>query len=169
MPPRRIATLGLILALFMLSSISVAAERWTGDGISWQTPDGWTQNPGSSEFRFAQIALGDGLTLVVSRFPGDVGGTLANVNRWRGQLQLPPVSAGDLEKVTKKVKAGDVTALITDFTNEAGDQRMLGAILPDEKGGRTWFFKVTGAAKAVGERAEKFQKFVESVRLDGAK
>jgi hypothetical protein len=46
---------------------------------------------------------------------------------------------------------------------------MLGAIVPDEKGGRTWFFKVTGAAKPVGERAEKFQKFVESVRLGEAK
>ena len=156
------AVLGLSLVV-----PAVAAERWSGDGISWQTPEGWTQKPGSSEFRFAQIDLGDNLVLVVSRFPGDVGGNLANVNRWRSQLQLPPIKADELDKVTKKVQAGDATAILTDFTSEAGDQRMLGAIVPDEKGGRTWFFKVTGAAKAVGGQAEKFQKFVESVKLEG--
>jgi hypothetical protein len=163
-----------ILSLVILASIAFApalafAERWAGDGISWEVPEGWTQKQGSSEFRFAQIDLGDNLVLVVSRFGGDVGGTLANVNRWRGQLQLPPVKAEELEKVTKKIKAGEATALMTDFTSEAGDQRMLGAILSDEKGGRTWFFKLTGPAKAVGEREEKFRKFVESVKLDGAK
>ena len=162
-----------LIALFALGTLLAPtlalAERWSGDGISWEVPEGWTQKQGSSDFRFAQIDLGDNLVLVVSRFGGDVGGTLANVNRWRGQLQLPPVKADELEKVTKKVKAGDATALMTDFTSEAGDQRMLGAILSDEKGGRTWFFKLTGPAKAVGEREEKFRKFVESVKLDGAK
>ena len=28
-------------------------------------------------------------TVTVSMFPGDVGGVLANVNRWRGQLGQP--------------------------------------------------------------------------------
>src|SRR5687767_4020413 len=159
----------VIAAVLALSVIApaLAAERWSGDGISWQTPEGWTQKKESTEFRFAQIDLGDNLLLVVSRFPGDVGGNLANVNRWRGQLQLPPTKADELEKVTKKVQAGDATAILTDFTSEAGDQRMLGAIVPDEKGGRTWFFKVTGPAKAVETQAEKFQKFVESVKLEG--
>jgi hypothetical protein len=167
--PALILCLGCALAMTLAAPLAGAADRWTGDGISWQTPEGWTQKEGSNELRFAQIDLGDGLTLVVSRFPGDVGGTLANVNRWRAQLHLRPVSAGDLEKVTKKVKAGDVTALLTDFTSQDGSQRMLGAILSDEKGGRTWFFKVTGQAKPVGERTDKFQKFGESVRLGGSK
>ena len=29
----------------------------------------------------------------ISFFPGDVGGTFANVNRWRAQMGLPPVDA----------------------------------------------------------------------------
>ena len=157
-----------VIALSMLAP-ALAAERWSGDGISWEAPEGWTPKQGTSEMRFAEIDLGDKLVLVVSRFPGNVGGDLANVNRWRGQLQLPPVKADELDKVTKKVSAGGATALLTDFTNEGGEQRMLGAIVPDEKNGRTWFFKVTGPAKAVGERAEKFQKFVESVKLEAGK
>ena len=162
--PRRFV-LATVLCLSLIAP-AFAAERWSGDGISWQTPEGWTQKKESTEFRFAQIDLGDNLLLVVSRFPGDVGGNLANVNRWRGQLQLPPIKADELDKVTKKVQAGDTTAILTDFTNAAGDQRMLGAIVPDEKGKQTWFFKVTGPAKAVGGQTEKFQKFVESVKLE---
>ena len=160
--------LAAVLGLSLLAP-AFAAERWSSDGISWQTPEGWTQKKESTEFRFAQIDLGDNLLLVVSRFPGDVGGNLANVNRWRGQLQLPPIKADELDKVTKKVQAGDTTAILTDFTNAAGDQRMLGAIVPDEKGKQTWFFKVTGPAKAVGGQTEKFQKFVESVKLEAGK
>jgi hypothetical protein len=165
--PRRFV-LATVLCLSLIAP-AFAAERWSGDGISWQTPEGWTQKKESTEFRFAQIDLGDNLLLVVSRFPGDVGGNLANVNRWRGQLQLPPIKADELDKVTKKVQAGDTTAILTDFTNAAGDQRMLGAIVPDEKGKQTWFFKVTGPAKAVGGQTEKFQKFVESVKLEAGK
>lgn len=168
MPRRFIGIIGCLPVLSMVAPL-IAADRFTGDGISWQTPEGWTQKQGSTEFRFAQIDLGDDLTLVVSRFPGDVGGTLANVNRWRGQLQLPPVKADELDKVTKKVSASDATALVTDFTSQDGAQRMLGAMLKDDKNGRTWFFKVTGDAKKVAGRVEKFQQFVQSVKLGGAK
>lgn len=159
----------ILTCLVLAPTLALAAERWSGDGIPWEVPEGWSQKQGSSEFRFAQVDLGAGLVMVVSRFPGDVGGTLANVNRWRGQLMLPPIQADELEKATKKVQAGDAVALLTDFTSPDGSQRMLGAILPDEKASRTWFFKVTGPAKAVGERGEKFQKFIESVKLEGAK
>ena len=162
------ATIGCLITLSLVAA-APGAERWSGDGISWQAPDGWTQKQTAGQMRFAEIDMGGGLTLVVSRFPGDVGGTLANVNRWRGQLQLPPVGADELDKVVKKVNAGDTTALVTDFTSADGKQRMLGAILPDEKNGRTWFFKVTGEAKAVGERAEKFHQFVQSVKLGDGK
>ena len=164
----RYAVAACVAALVFVAP-APAAERYNGDGISWQTPEGWTQKQSAGQMRFAEVDMGGGLTLVVSRFPGDVGGTLANVNRWRMQLQLPPVRAEELDKVVKKVSAGDATALVTDFTSQDGGQRMLGAILPDEKNGRTWFFKVTGEAKAVGERVEKFHQFVQSVKLGGEK
>jgi hypothetical protein len=148
---------------------ATAAERWAGDGISWELPDGWRQQEGNSPLRFAEIDTGDKLVLVASRFPGDVGGTLANVNRWRAQLGLKPVGEGELSKVTRPVEAGGAKALVVDLTSEAGDQRMLGLILPDKQNDRTWFFKLTGPAKQVGERAEKFDQLVKSVRLGGEK
>lgn len=165
---RHVIVTTLLIAALLTITPAAAADRWTGDGISWETPEGWTPKQGSSEFRFAEINLGDELVLVVSRFPGNVGGTLANVNRWRGQLQLPPIGAAELEKAVKKVQAGEATALVADIKNEAGDQRMLGAILADDAAKRTWFFKVTGPAKAVEDRVEKFHQLIQSVRLGAA-
>ncbi|HZN69194.1 MAG TPA: hypothetical protein VFB66_28205 [Tepidisphaeraceae bacterium] len=145
----------------------LAAERWSGDGISWELPEGWKQREGNSPLRFAEINTGDDVVLVVSRFPGDVGGTLANVNRWRAQLNLKPIDEKELGKVTKAVQAGSTQALQVDLTSDSGEQRMLGLILPDKKNQRTWFFKLTGPAKQLGERAEKFEQLVKSVRLAG--
>ena len=34
----------------------------------------------------------------MSVFPDDAGGVLANVNRWRGQVDLAPVKQAELEK-----------------------------------------------------------------------
>ena len=158
----------ILLALTALICLPAsAAERWSGDGISWELPEGWRQQEGNSPLRFAEIDTGDKLVLVVSRFPGDVGGTLANVNRWRAQLGLQPVAENELAKVTKPVEAGSASALLVDLTSESGEQRMLGLILPDKKNDRTWFFKLTGPAKQIGERAEKFNQLVKSVRLSG--
>ena len=140
-------------------------------GPDFKVPAHWSEKTPGAMVQRAFDVTGDGgqAEITVSRFPGATGGMLPNVNRWRGQLQLPPIKADELDKVTKKVQAGDTTAILTDFTNAAGDQRMLGAIVPDEKGKQTWFFKVTGPAKAVGGQTEKFQKFVESVKLEAGK
>src|SRR4051812_43153043 len=66
----------------------------------WTLPDGWERKPGSTEMRFATIALpeeGEGLEVSVVRLPwraqAYVNMLLTNVNRWRGQMQLPPVRA----------------------------------------------------------------------------
>jgi hypothetical protein len=149
----------------ILCLATLAADRWAGDGISWELPDGWTQQQGNSPLRFAEIDTGDSLVLVVSRFPGDVGGTLANVNRWRAQLGLKPISQQELGKVTQRVETGSGPALLVDLTSDSGEQRMLGLILPDKSSDRTWFFKLTGPAKPIADRAEKFQQLARSVKL----
>ena len=43
--------------------------------------------------------------LSITAFPGDVGGELANVNRWRGQVGLEPLSE---EQFTKQAQAIEI-------------------------------------------------------------
>src|SRR5262245_5835634 len=70
---------------------------------SWTLLEGWRQLPGG-EFRYATIQLSQTdsgskpLEISVSTAGGDV---LANVNRWRGQLNLKPIGAEDLASTTK--------------------------------------------------------------------
>ena len=60
---------------------------------TWTVPSGWQEGQ-LAQFLVAKyvIAGADGTAAVnVSSLAGDGGGLLANVNRWRGQLGLPPV------------------------------------------------------------------------------
>lgn len=68
--------------------------------IAWTLPAGWTAAP-AKPMRLAvfNVPIGQGASgeCGVFLFPGG-GDRLANVNRWRGQVGLPPIDAGALDK-----------------------------------------------------------------------
>lgn len=63
------------------------------------------------------------------------------------------------EAVKDEIHAAPPTA--TAPATVAGQQRLLGAIT--EHGGKTWFFKLSGPAEAVGAQADNFHRFVHSL------
>ena len=141
--------------------------RPTGMGaLKWTTLKGWNEQPGSG-MRYATLnPPGPGRAeMSVIVLPGPAGGELANVNRWRGQIGLPPLDENTLgnERKTVKCKAG--TVAVYDFTS-AGDikSRMVTGLLatPD---GNTWFLKLMGEAEPVGKAKPAFMKFLETLRL----
>jgi hypothetical protein len=83
--------------------------------------------------------------MVVTHFPGDVGGDLDNVNRWRQQVGQAPVTQADLEGMVSKVTACGKTSSVIDAT---GPQSRV----------------VAGWARHGAEKA-KFTSFLESVRF----
>jgi hypothetical protein len=97
--------------------------------------------------------------------PGPAGGELANVNRWRGQIGLPPLDEAGLAKARKVMatKAGPLK--VYDFTSEAAPRSRLVAGLT-EVGAETWFVKMTGDADAVGAARADFMKLLGSLRLE---
>ncbi len=89
----------------------------SGSEVSWTLPAGWTEEKGRGE-RSATLRFGDGeprLELSVSRLGGDGGGTLANVNRWRGQMGQGPLSEAELGGTTKVLKAGETAITLVDL------------------------------------------------------
>ena len=90
----------------------------------------------------------------------------ANVNRWRGQIGLPPVPEKEASALAVPLEAGGKTLLVdlngTD-PRTGKPSRMLVAVLPES--GRTWFVKLTGGDGAVGREKEVFTRFVRSVQL----
>lgn len=138
--------------------------EWSGEGVSWTIPAGWSQDIGSG-MRFATLRPAAGEPeIAVSNFPGDVGGLLANVNRWRGQIGLDPVTEDDLPNETREVMVGEVKAVLADLGGEKpDDQKVLALSIPH--GGKTWFVKMSGPAKVLDDHEEEFMTFAQSIRL----
>ena len=97
---------------------------------SWKLPDGWTEDAGSS-MRFATMRIGTAdkpLELSVIVLPrneeNETAYILANVNRWRGQLQLPPIEADDLTTETKRIELDGAHTIIVDIEGESSGDRM---------------------------------------------
>jgi hypothetical protein len=86
--------------------------------IRWTLPPGWTEDKGGPQ-REATIRFGDHdpkLEISVSRFAGDGGGMLPNLNRWRGQLGLESVGEADLPSQAKKLDGSLAEVWIVDLT-----------------------------------------------------
>jgi hypothetical protein len=77
-------------------------------GVTWESPAGWDARAPTS-VRIGNYAIpnpaGEPADFAITSFPGDVGGDLANVNRWRNQIGMPPIGAEELPGVLKTVTA----------------------------------------------------------------
>jgi hypothetical protein len=106
--------------------------------------------------------------VTVSSFAGMAGGLAANVNRWRGQLGLSPLSTADAEKEASSLDVLGGKAMLVDMTGEKGGQktRLTAVIVPRE--GQTWFYKLMGHASVAEREKAAFIKFVQSVRYPNA-
>jgi hypothetical protein len=138
-----------------------------GADLKWTAPAGWQQKPASAMRKATYVlpdAGGAGIELAVSAFPGDVGGELANVNRWRGQLQLPPLAEADLAGAVSRLAVSGLTVTVVELAGGTADspQQLLGAIVPAN--GSTWFFKVTGPAAVVAREKAAFLAFLQTLR-----
>jgi hypothetical protein len=103
----------------------------------------------------------------VTVLPGEAGGELANVNRWRGQIGLPAMDAAALAAARAPLRTKVGTVSIYDFTNDgsAKSRVVAGLTVVD---GNTWFVKMTGDAAAVAAARPDFLRIVESLRRDAS-
>jgi hypothetical protein len=101
----------------------------------------------------------------VTVLAGPAGGELANVNRWRGQIGLPPLDGTALEKARGRVESRAGPVALYDFTAEgAAPSRVIAGLATFA--GSTWFVKMTGDAAAVAAARTDFLRLLESLRLE---
>jgi hypothetical protein len=137
-----------------------------GDSLTWTAPAHWTAKPASA-MRKGSFAVKDGdaeADLSITAFPGDTGGLLANINRWRGQVSLPPLAPEQLDANREHVDIGSLHVDVVDMAGSANmvPTRILGAIVP--VGSETWFFKMTGPDALVAKEKPAFMEFLKTVR-----
>jgi hypothetical protein len=132
--------------------------------IHWEAPEGWTEVPPSS-MRYASFSApaenGGKIDISIITFPGDGGSDADNINRWRGQIGLPPIDPSTVTSQVAPLKTADTTFSTTDI---AGDKTRTIAAWT-RRDGRVWFFKATGPSAAVEKEKPNFVKFIESVRF----
>jgi hypothetical protein len=149
-------------------SAGMAAASGSGPGPKWDVPANWTETPpGPMVTKSFSIAgpAGQKAAVTISVLEGEGGGTLANVNRWRGQLSLPAIAEDALPAATASLDVLGGKATVVDFTGKdsTGQAARMVAISVTH-GGRTWFYKLTGAGDAVSREKEAFTNFVQTVR-----
>ena len=138
----------------------------------WILPEGWLPGKASTMRRGSFAVMGPDnqrVDISVTTFPGDVGGEIMNINRWRLQIGLSPIGIDSLDEhiVTKTIN--DMTFRIVDFSSELPNldnnylQRTIVATIDHE--GNSWFIKITGDAPLVALQEEAFMGFLTSVHF----
>ena len=138
--------------------------------FTFSLPEGWSEKPPTSMVIMAfqagnppeQVA-----DVSVSAFPGDVGGQLANLNRWRRQVGLGPVAPEAADGFITELEVSGIASWQVDLTGPDGmgpdgtAARMMVTAVPHN--GQTWFFKMMGPQAAVEGQKAGYEAFLQSV------
>jgi len=151
----------------MPAPASMQAEAATFGQPKWaELPAGWTAAPPNAMRKGSWLVAGPGGSkgeVAVTVFPGNVGGTTANVNRWRGQLGLAPATEDEVTAAAQPAKVGADAGLLFRFDATDGQKAMVALMVP--KNGSTWFFKFSGDRDAVNAQSAAFLKFLAASQI----
>ncbi len=152
-----------------MPAASAASAPSTETKPQWQVPAGWQETQGGT-FLVAKFLLSGSdnaqAAVNVSTSPGEGGGLLGNVNRWRQQLGLAPLAESEISKLVTSMDLPEGKATLVDMTSDTANNgqktRLLAAVVPHA--GQTWFYKLMGSESIVAREKDAFSKFVSSVK-----
>lgn len=134
-----------------------------GPDIVFSLPEGWT-DAGSSGIRKANLRINDAsgsAEITALSFPGNVGGNLANVNRWCGQIELNIMSQAQLDSISEPITISNHGG--TYLRLQGPQKSILVGILPFH--GSTWFFKMLGDNATVQANELAMKSFLNSIKI----
>jgi hypothetical protein len=134
--------------------------------LKYDLPEGWTEAP-ADPMRKVSLRTPGGAALSGFSFPlvGVMGDPLQNVNRWRGEIGLEPITADDLKTQSEEIKllGGDGSYFELVGASESTYAVML------VRDNQVWFFKLRGPGDEVAKQRDAFKKWLASLSLkDGA-
>ena len=135
--------------------------------IVWEKPEGWIDGRASS-MRMASFAIpydgGGAADVSLTQLGGEAGGVLANINRWRGQVALGPITEAQLEETTEiRESTSGGTYVYLELENESEGQAIYAAIY--EGSGYSVFAKMTASLEIAQASKQEFITFCDSVAL----
>ncbi len=139
--------------------------------LTWKVPEGWETLP-TGGMRAAAFRIGQRGECSVTILAGSAGGVEANVNRWRAQMGLSPMTAEEIQALPTVSILGIQSPFVEirgTFGGTTGQTEpnwvLLGAIclLPDS----AVFVKATGPEEDLLPQREAFLAFCDSLRKAG--
>ena len=129
-------------------------------------PSGWEELPGD-QMRVGNYAIsgnnGAKAQMTIVSLPGAAGSELDNVNRWRSQVGLQPISAAELPNQATSIQIADAPARLFEMSGVAPQTkaatRILAALQPH--GDAMWFFKMMGDDDLVRGQKNAFIGFLQ--------
>ena len=134
------------------------------NNFTWDAPTSWIIKDNNS-FSLASYEIpyqNDSADLSITKFSGDAGGVLANVNRWRRQLDLEP-------QTLKQINATSImgSSMVGNFSvykiiNEQQNQAFLCTIIPYDDS--TIFIKIKSTTTTIKALEKDFLDFCLSFK-----
>lgn len=135
------------------------------EGLTYVAPAGWQKMPAGG-MRKLSFSLKGGGDFSLVTLPGMAGDLKGNLNRWRGQVGLPPLE--DPAEIQKSVRAFTVSGsqgiALELYAAEGQPDKAMRVVLV-EKEGANWFFKLAGPRELVKAQAKDFEAFMASVKI----
>jgi len=138
----------------------------TGLPFTWIVPGGWEAGKTSS-MRLASynvpMAGGETGDFSLVQLGGGAGGTMANINRWRGQVGLEPATPEELAEVSHlhNTEQGQQYLHITLINETNPSSAIIAGIF--EQPGYVLFAKLAASSAGVQEAQDSFEAFCNSI------
>ncbi|MCA9166832.1 MAG: hypothetical protein KDB23_04165 [Planctomycetales bacterium] len=143
----------------------------SNSGLDFTVPEGWRTGR-LGPFRLAAYEVerdGASAEVTVSALGVNAGSLLDNVNRWRGQIKLPPIDDAALQSAIQPITVAGVAGQWIDLSDPAGGtsddsaQAILVVVVPQSN--QTLFIKMLGGRDVVVAEKDNFRRFAESLKL----
>ena len=139
-------------------------------GPKFTTPDGWqaikVEDGGMRKAAYTVAKEDQKAEVTVIDLPPVAADRLSNINRWRGQIQLDPITAAELDALIKPIEADGMSGDYVEMAMPEGSsprKMILGALVDGTD--RVWFFKLRGDHALAEQERERFKEFVRSAKI----
>lgn len=143
-----------------------ASQTPVGDAaesLVWQVPAGWSETAPRNMRVVTFLPDANPQTECwISSWAGEVGGVMANVARWRGQVGLGPLSAEQVAALPKISVLGGEALIVDAIPFGEGGQSLLAMLSYVE--GQSTFVKMIGPKNEVEAEREQFMALCRSLR-----
>jgi hypothetical protein len=134
--------------------------------FTYKLPEGWTKGEPKkmTRERINVTENGETAEVTISVAGGD---PVLNINRWRGQIKLPPIDDdNEIIRILTRIDTADRKGAMVDLANPKAPapNRILAVMIPTQT--TMWFLKMYGPDALVGRQKANFEAFTRSFKFE---